>query len=98
MSSDESVQEDSDDNGSSSSDREEVPRHPPEKKKKLIKHAVPYCGREIQALMESLDWKIDRRWSARSRAMCLEVDVSGARESTRPKPYGVPEWACELFS
>ena len=50
-------------------------------------------SREIQALMESLDRKIDRFRSARSRAMCLEVDVSGTRESTRPKPV-----VCELFT
>jgi len=50
----------------------------------------------MQALMESLDRKIDRRRSGRSKAMCLEVQVSG--ESTRPKPDGLPEWACELFN
>ena len=79
---------------SSGSDRDETPRCPPEKKK-LIKHKVSYCSREMQALMESLDQKIDRRRSGISKAMCLEVQVSG--ESTRPKPDGLPEWACELF-
>ena len=50
----------------------------------------------MQAAIDSLDRKIDRRCSRRSKAMCLNVEVSG--ESTRPKPDGLPEWAYELFS
>ena len=50
----------------------------------------------MQASIDSLDRKIDRRHSKRSKAMCLNVEVSG--ESTRPKPDGLPELACELFS
>ena len=94
MSSDESVRQDSDGSVSSGSDRDE--RHPPVKKKRLIKHKLPWRSREMQAVVESLDRKIERRRTARSKAMCLEVEVSG--ESTRPKPDGLPDWAVELFS
>ena len=93
MSSDESVRQDSDGSVSSGSDRDE--RHPPVKKR-LIKHRLPWRSREMQAVVESLDRKIKRRRTARSKAMCLEVEVSG--ESTRPKPDGLPDWAVELFS
>ena len=97
MSLDESVRQDSDDNASSGSDREESSRHPPAKKKRLIKHKLPWRSREMQTVMESLDRKIDRRRTGRSKAMCLQIEeVSG--ESTRPKPDGLSEWACELFS
>ena len=50
----------------------------------------------MQAVIESLDRKIERRCNGRSKAMCLEVEVSG--ESTRPRPDGLPEWAVERFS
>ena len=71
-------------------------RSPPTKKKRLIKHKMSWRSREMQAAIDSLDRKIDRRRSRRSKAMCLNVEVSG--ESTRPKPDGLPELACELFS
>ena len=38
----------------------------------------------MQAAIDSLDRKIDRRRSGRSKVMCLNVEVSG--ELTRPKP------------
>ena len=50
----------------------------------------------MQAAIDSLDRKIDRRRSGRSKAMCLNVEVSG--ELTRLKPDGLPEWACEFFN
>ena len=93
MSSNESVRQDSD--GSVSSDSGDE-RHPPVKKKRLIKHKLPWRSREMQAIVESLDRKIERCHTGRSMAMCLEVQVSG--ESTRPKPDGLPEWAVELLS
>ena len=93
MSSDESVI-DNTDNDDSGSDLDE--RTPPTKKKRLIKHKMSWRSREMQATIDSLDRKIERRRSGRSKSMCLDVETSG--ESTRPKPDGLPEWACELFS
>ena len=89
MSSDESIVEDLNSSEGSGSDTDE--RTPPTKKKRLVKHKFPWRSREMQAVIDSLDRKIDRRRSGRSKAMCLEVVVSG--ESTRPKPDGLPEWA-----
>ena len=50
----------------------------------------------MQAAIDSTDRKIDRRRSGRSKAMCLNVEISV--ESTRPRPDGLPEWARKLFS
>lgn len=50
----------------------------------------------MQAVINSLDRKVDRRRSGRSKAMCLEVVVSG--ESARPKLDNLSKWTCELAS
>ena len=74
MSSDESAIENTDNSDSDS----------PTKKKRLIKHKMSWRSREMQATIDSLDRKIKRRHSGRSKSMCLDVEVSG--ESTSPKP------------
>ena len=74
MSSDESVVENTD---NSDSDSDTDGRSPPTRKKRLIKHKMSWRSREMQAANDSLDRKIDRRCSGRSKAMCLNVEVSG---------------------
>jgi len=70
------------------------------KKKKLIQHKLPWRSEEFEKVLQSLDRKVDRRRDARSKAMCLKVEVSG--DSLREKPADLPEWASnlhhELFS
>lgn len=51
---------------------------------------------EFERVIASLDRKLDCRRSARSKAMCLEVQ--DGRDSTRPKPDDLPEWTSNLFS
>ena len=67
-----------------------------QRKKKLVRHTLPWRSAELQRLIESLDRKIDRRRTDRSRSMCLKVVVGG--ESAREAPSDIPDWAKELFS
>ena len=98
MSSEESAFEESDDdhNSSCSSDDNERQHGSNQKKiKRLIKHPLMYRSREFQGIIESLDRKLERRRTSRSKAMCLPIEIGSP--STRKKPSGIPEWACELF-
>ena len=65
------------------------------RKKKLIRRKLPWRSQELQAVIESLDRKIERR-TDRAKAMCREIRVDG--NSGRLAPHGAPEWAVELFS
>jgi len=99
MSSEESVvgdDEERDGTGSSSGD-EDTSKDTEARRghKKLIRHKIPWRSREFQQILESLDRKIDRRRSARSKAMCLSIEIGG--DSSREKPDTLPEWASELF-
>ena len=95
MSSEESLIEDSSDDNddhehSSDSERE----HSKTGKKRLIKHTLPWRSREFERIIESLDRKLDRRRSIKSKAMCLQVEIGEA--SSREKPDDLPEWACNM--
>ena len=98
MSSEESLVEDStdsdvnsDDHGhSSDSDRE----HSKTGKKRLIKHMLLWRSREFEHVIESLDRKLDRRRSAKSKSMCLNVEIG--EPSSREKPEDLPEWASNM--
>ena len=68
---------------------------PIKKIKRLIKHPLMYQSREFQGMIESLDRKLERRRTSRSKAMCLPIEIGSP--STRKKPSGIPEWACELL-
>ena len=81
---------------SNSEDDEVQPSNHQRQKKKLIRHTLPWRSAEFQRFIESLDRKIDRRRSDRSRSMCLKVEAGGA--STRQAPQDIPDWAKELFS
>ena len=81
---------------SSNSEDDEAHTTAQRRKKKLIKHTLPWRSVEFRRLLESLDRKIDRRRTDRSRSMCLEVEVGA--ESTRQAPHDIPDWAKELFS
>lgn len=91
MSSEESAAESSD---AAEDDNDGVPKSG---KKKLIRQRLPWRSVEFQSFMESLDRKIERRRTDRSRSMCLEVEV-GNVTSIRQAPAEIPEWAKELFS
>ena len=66
------------------------------KAKRLIRHKLPWRSVEFERVIASLDQKLDRRRSARSKAMCL--GVQDGRDSTRTKPDNLPDWASYLFS
>lgn len=93
MSSEESIVADSEDGdpGRHSSDSET-----PEvsKKKRLIRHQLPWRSEDFEDMLKSLDRKLDRRRDARSKGMCLEVEIGGISE--REKPTNLPEWANNL--
>ena len=93
MSSDESMIEDSDNYSDSNSEEEQTKSTAA---KKLIRHKLPWRSAEFERVIASLDRKLDRRRSTRSKAMCLEIQ--DGRDSTRPKPDDLPEWASNLFS
>ena len=93
MSSDESVIEDSDNSNSDSNSEEDQDKS--STAKKLIRHKLPWRSVELERVIASLDRKLDHRRSGRSKAMCLEV--KDGRDSTRPKPDDLPEWASNLF-
>lgn len=100
MSSEESVMGDNEErdgsSSSSSSDEDTTRDANARSRKRLIRHKIPWRSREFQQILESLDRKIDRQRSERSKAMCLSVEVGG--DSGREKPDTLPEWATELFS
>ena len=94
MSSEESaVSEPDNERESSNSEAEDEVRH--SGRKRLIKHKLTWRSTEFQKIIESLDRKIDRRRSGRSKRMCLEVEQGG--DSSREPPEGIAEWAVELF-
>ena len=94
MSSDETSIEDSNDE-SAGSDSSEQPTEPKTKKKKLIKHTLFLRNSlEMEEMVCSLDRKVNRRYTARGKTMCLEVEVG--RVSSQPKPDNIPNWAAEL--
>lgn len=64
-------------------------------RKRLIKHKLTWRSTEFQSIIESLDRKIDRRRSSRSKRMCLKVEQGG--DSSREPPDSIPQWAVELF-
>lgn len=101
MSSEESAYADSsnseDDDGAVQTDSESSSQRRP-RRKRLIRHTLPWRSVEFRHLIESLDRKIDRRRSDRSRSMCLEVEVNQDVESNRSAPHDIPDWAKELFS
>lgn len=97
MSSEESAAENTSvEQASSSESDSEQPSAAARGKKKLIRHKLPWRSQEMQRVMESLDRKIERRRSDRSKGMCLEVVIG--EDSCRAKPENLPEWATELFS
>ena len=79
MSSEESAFEESDggQNSSCSSDNDEERQQGSSQKrvKRLIKHPLMYRSRELQSMIESLDRKLERRRTSRSKAMCLPVEI-----------------------
>ena len=96
MSSEESaVQESGDERERESSNSEQEDEVRQSSRKKLIKHKLTWRSVEFQKIIESLDRKIDRRRSSRSKRMCLEVEQGG--DSSREPPEGIPQWAVELF-
>jgi len=50
----------------------------------------------MRQVIASLDRKLDRRRSAHSKAMCLEIVEGGA--SSRQQSDNAPDWAVKLFS
>ena len=65
------------------------------KKKRLVKHKPRWRYREMQNMVESLDMKTGHCRDAKAKEMCLKVVET--KDSTRPKPDGLPEWAAEVF-
>ena len=98
MSSEESLVEDTNSESESTDEDDEAQQRQRKghKKKKLIRHTLSWRSNEMQQVVVSLDRKIDRRRSARSKAMCLEIVEGGA--SSRTQPDNAPDWAIELFS
>ena len=97
MSSEESaVQESDNERERESSNSKEEDELQCSSQKRLIKHRLAWRSVEFQKIIESLDRKIDRRQSSRSKRMCLEVEQGG--NSSREPPDGIPQWAVELFT
>ena len=83
----ESLIEDSTDNEqsddrehSSDSDKE----HTRTGKKELIRHKLLWRSREFKHVIESLDRKLDRCSSTKSKAMCLKFEVGEPSSRERP--------------
>jgi len=99
MSSEESLVEDSsededrDDHSGSGSDTAENTRSK-SGKKKLVRHTLEWRSQEYEAVVRSLDRKLDRRRNPKSKAMCLEVQIGGP--SSREKPDNAPEWTVNM--
>lgn len=98
MSSEESLVEDSTDSDDNADDRDHSSdsdkEHPKTGKKRLLKHKLPWRSREFERVIESLDRKLDRRRSTKSKAMCLNVEIG--EPSSREKPEDLPEWASNM--
>lgn len=91
MSSEESAVQESDnerERESSNSEQEDEVHAQNSSRKRLVKHKLTWRSREFQQIVESLDRKIDRRRSSRSKRMCLEVEQGS--DSLREPPEGIP--------
>ena len=57
--------------------------------------SISFLGEaEFECVIESLDRKLDHRRSAKSKAMCLNVEIG--EPSSREKPEDLPEWASNM--
>jgi len=59
-----------------------------------VRHTLRWRSEEFEAMLKSLDRKLDWRQNPKSKAMCLKVQKGGP--SSREKTDGTPEWALDM--
>ena len=96
MSSEESLVEDSSEgeNGGGHSSDSDTETRSRSKRKKLVRHTLPWRSEEFEAVLQSLDRKLDWRRNPKSKLMCLEVQMGGPL--SWEKPDDAPEWATDM--
>lgn len=67
----------------------------PLKHRKFIKHVATWRSAEFQEIIDSLDRKINRRRSDKSKSMVIPVEIG--EPSTRAPPEECPDWAAILL-